>query len=273
MISNWGNVAMVLSGLALVLSVFGCVVLHELGHALAARKFGIATRDITLYPIGGVARLERMSDNPWEELCIALAGPVVNAGLAALFLVLAGVAYLVWNAAGGVMTTSVLEGNAFSWGFTIVSFLFMLTMANVMLGVFNLLPAFPMDGGRVLRAVLAMILPRLRATEIAATIGSVLALALGLLGIITWTPMLFLLAAFVFLAGRQELMVLRYKDLARDTPNSSPSEPEAERGDVNPVPPTAIPEHFTGILWDTRARVWVVWKDGRPIETIGRRQE
>jgi Zn-dependent protease len=266
-----------LGSVAFVIPLFGCVVLHELGHALAARYFGIKTRDITLYPIGGVARLERMSEKPWEELCISLAGPVVNAGLALVFLLLSGVAYLIWNAAGGVMAmeaqaeevglVSTSAGGFLGAGLTVIKFLWLLVMANVMLGVFNLLPAFPMDGGRVLRSLLAMVLPRLRATEIAANIGALLALMLAGLALLTWTPMLLLLAAFVFLAGRQELMALRYKEMVKTMPPQDAG--QADNNDVNPVPQTAIPDRFTGILWDGQARVWVVWKDGQPVGTIG----
>jgi Zn-dependent protease len=266
---HWGNAVRVAVALAFIAALFSFVVLHELGHALAARYFGIQTRDITLYPIGGVARLERMSEKPWEELCIALAGPVVNAGLAVLLLLATVLAFLFWNTGGGLVTAALVTGNAEAVGLDIVTFLGGLALANVVLGVFNLLPAFPMDGGRVLRALLAMRMSRLRATEIAANIGAGLALLLALLGLAGGGLMMFLVAAFVFLAGRQELFMLRHREFMKQM---APEPPTAEEPEISPVAPTAIPERFTGILWDGQARVWVVWQDGRPVGTIGGRR-
>src|SRR5262245_5986314 len=170
--------------LALVGAVFGCVVLHELGHALAARRFGIATRDITLYPIGGVARLERMSEKPWEEFWIAVAGPAVNlliAGLLGFFLTFS-------RAVHQVVPLPPLG----------LEFLTMLMFLNLGLVAFNLVPAFPMDGGRVLRALLALRLGQLRATQIAVNIGMVLAVLMGVVGIlVTGNFMMVFLAVFV----------------------------------------------------------------------------
>src|SRR5262249_8272153 len=188
--------------LFLVLAVFGCVVLHELGHALAARRFGIATRDITLYPIGGVARLERMSEKPWEEFWIAVAGPAVNlliAGLLGFFLTFS-------RAVRPFLPLPPLG----------LEFLSMLMFLNLGLVAFNLVPAFPMDGGRVLRALLALRLGQLRATQIAVNIGMVLAVLMGVVGIlVTGNFMMVFLAVFVYFAGQQELAALYEREAQR----------------------------------------------------------
>lgn len=175
-----------LLGLSVVLSAFGCVLLHELGHALMARRFGIGTKDITLYPIGGVARLDRMPRSPGAELLIALAGPAVNLAIAAglTFLGLFGLGY-------GVTNLDALASQ--------------LVVINLVLAVFNLMPAFPMDGGRVLRAALSGWLGRLRATEIAATLGRGLAVAFGLFSLFNGQYMAMFLSMFIFFAAGNEL--------------------------------------------------------------------
>jgi len=198
LLSADGSFAGALASVIFVFAVFGCVVLHELGHALMARQFGIGTRDITLYPIGGVASLERMPRRPAHELAIALAGPAVNVLIAAvLFAVLVvgdiGTGGLLLDFAGG-------------------SFLANLLFVNVALVVFNMLPAFPMDGGRVLRAFMAMRLPYLRATEIAVRVGQAVAVVLGLVGLVTGGTLLFV-AFFVFLAAQAELAMARASEL------------------------------------------------------------
>ncbi|TWU35229.1 putative zinc metalloprotease Rip3 [Novipirellula aureliae] len=175
---------------AFVLSVFGCIVLHELGHALTARQFGIQTSDITLLPIGGVASLERMPRSPWQELAIAIAGPAVNVAIAASFLV--GLPILAASSALPVFAIALLSK---------------LAWVNVALVVFNMLPAFPMDGGRVLRATLALTLPYRTATRVAVGVGQVVAIGLAIVGLMTGNLLLMLLAGFVFLAAQSEVML------------------------------------------------------------------
>lgn len=185
------------SGMLLLSAVFGCVLLHEFGHALTARRFGIATRDITLYPIGGIARLERMPRKPGPELVIALAGPAVNVAIAAAL------------AAVLAITGSLSAASIVPFG----SFWTSLMVINVGLAVFNLIPAFPMDGGRVLRALLSGWLGRPRATAVAAYVGQALAVAFGawsILGNGSWINAL--LALFVYLAAGQELAASRAEE-------------------------------------------------------------
>jgi Zn-dependent protease/predicted transcriptional regulator len=183
---NWGEV---LNGILFILALFLCVVLHEYGHALTARRYGIKTRDITLYPIGGVARLERMPEKPIEELWVALMGPAVNVIISAvLFAYLAATNTLV-----PLTSLTVASG----------SFAERLMMVNIWLVLFNLIPAFPMDGGRVLRALLAMRMDFVRATQIAANIGQGLAFVLGFIGLFS-NPFLLFIAFFVWIGASQE---------------------------------------------------------------------
>ncbi len=184
-----GTLSAVINGVAFILALFACVVLHELGHALTARRFGIKTRDITLLPIGGVAALERMPSDPRQEILVALAGPAVNVVIAAL---LWG---WLWLADGWVPAERLTVTGG--------PFLERLMVVNLFLALFNLLPAFPMDGGRVLRAWLAMRMDYNVATRTAASIGQGLAFGLGLLGLL-YNPFLLFIALFVWIGAASE---------------------------------------------------------------------
>jgi len=255
-----GQIGWALYSIMMIPAVFGCVVLHELGHALTARKYGIETRDITLYPIGGVARLERLPQRPIEEFWIAVAGPAVNVAIAIL---LSGLILV----AGMSFSISAVDSLA-------NLILIHLLWVNVGLTLFNMLPAFPMDGGRVLRALLATRLGQLRATTIAVQIGVAMAAVFCFLGLFSmvsriegwlFNPMLALVGLFVFFAGQQELAAVRYRYAYRSH----------EPLDVIPVPedefdwPTANPRgEFSGFTWDSGSGRWIEWRNGRPVHTI-----
>ena len=192
-------------GVIFVLLLFLCVVLHEFGHALAAKAFGINTPDITLLPIGGVARLERMPEEPKQELLIAVAGPAVNVVIALGLFV-----------AGGSFINPFVNPAAPER----VGLVSQLLIINVLLVAFNLLPAFPMDGGRVLRALLATRMSYARATQIAATVGQGFAFVFGFIGLI-WNPFLIFIALFVYIGASQEAALAQMKDVSRRFPVSS----------------------------------------------------
>ncbi len=189
-----------LRGVLFVTILFACVVLHEFGHIVMARRFGIATPDITLLPIGGVASMERMPEKPYEEILVALAGPAVN-------LVIFAVLFLFLGKVADVASIGELEG-------TREGFLAQVAMANLALVIFNLIPAFPMDGGRVLRALLSMRFDRPRATRIAATIGQALAILIGVVGLMG-NPFLLLIAVFIFIAAGGEAGYTEMQDVTR----------------------------------------------------------
>lgn len=204
--SHWqrdGTSQAVVTGIAFILALFGCVLLHELGHALMARRFGIATHDITLLPIGGVARLEKMPDEPKQELWVALAGPAVN-------VVIAAVLYIWLQISGGwqpVEQLDVARG----------SFVERLMIVNLFLIGFNLLPAFPMDGGRVLRAILAMRMDYAQATRTAAGVGQLMAFGFGFIGLFG-NPFLLFIAFFVWIGATQEASMVQVKSALADIP-------------------------------------------------------
>ena len=238
-----------------ILAIFGCVALHEVGHALAARYYGVHTRDITLYPIGGVASLERMPERPWHEIVISLAGPAVNVVIALGILV-------------GVWARSyVLPVGWSSAEFGVTeAFLGRLFIANAFLAVFNLIPAFPMDGGRVLRALLSFGLPRLDATRAAVGVGSVVAAGLFMIGLVGLPALgvsgfnlsLMLVAGVVFVLGQAELAAVRAQE-ARKLWRRRSAEFLAGTPYADAVQPD---DHFTGWRYDPARRVWSEWRDG-----------
>ncbi|MFM7152107.1 MAG: site-2 protease family protein [Gemmataceae bacterium] len=241
---------------ALLVTVFGCVLLHELGHAMMARYFGIPTRDITLYPIGGIARLESMGSTPFQEVCIALAGPAVN--LAIVLLLTPAVAAFLFLSIP-IQPQFALEQ---SWTNQIASFVSGIWASNLALMIFNLIPVFPMDGGRVFRAILASAVGPLRATEVATAIGLVLGLGLSMTGFWLGSPSMGIVPLFVVMAGRMELRALRQREEDRKLLELPPSAELLEPGwSSQPAP-------FSGFVWDRNQRVWVRWVNGRPVEVL-----
>ncbi|MFN3892489.1 MAG: site-2 protease family protein [Beijerinckiaceae bacterium] len=183
------------SGVAFIVLLFACVLAHEFGHITMARRFGIATPDVTLLPIGGVAALERLPEKPREQLLVALAGPAVNVVIAAVLLLWLTVTADPETLEQGI--SRVQDPN--------VSLVARLAAANIVLFVFNLIPAFPMDGGRVLNAVLSMRMDKTRAIEISARIGQIMAFVFGFLGLANGNPLLVFVAIFVYMAAASEV--------------------------------------------------------------------
>jgi Zn-dependent protease/CBS domain-containing protein len=191
------------TSLVFVLLLFACVLAHEFGHILTARAFGVATPDVILLPIGGVARLERIPEKPSEEFLIAIAGPMVNVVIAVVLI--------------AVAPTHLSAAHLAAMESPNVSMVDRLAEVNLFLAAFNMIPAFPMDGGRVLRALLAIRLGHVRATEIAATIGQWTAFALGFAGLF-FNPLLIFIAIFVYLAAASEAQMVALRAMSRDVP-------------------------------------------------------
>ncbi len=257
-----GSSAQAVTGeLVFLFAVFGCVVLHEVGHALAARSYGIGTRDITLYPIGGVASLESIPEKPSREIAIALAGPAVNLVIAVALLM---------GPVGGELINP--------WAATAVddSGLNLLAVkvfwANVILACFNLLPAFPMDGGRVLRAVLATRMNRVRATATAVGVGSVVAGIFLVTGILTGHFGLIAVAIVVYLLGKIELAGVRFRAAHQEWNEriedwaAPPTERNTERNAAG------VSDGFTGLMWDASHRAWVQYQNGQIVRVINSSQ-
>lgn len=187
-----GGVAEAVWAVLLIMSVFACVVLHELGHSLQVRRYGIDVRDIILLPIGGMARAEKIPENPRQEIIVAIAGPIVNFAIATVLFT------LMFIGPGPLDFDN--------------RFLVNLLFINLVLGVFNLIPAFPMDGGRILRGILAMRMDYLKATRYAKNVGQIIAIAFVVIGFKnTNFIMLPLVAVFVFVGAMTEERIVRIK--------------------------------------------------------------
>ncbi len=201
-----GTLNSIMTNISLVLVLFLCVVLHELGHALTAKKFKIRTQKITLLPIGGVASLEKMPEKPNQELLVALAGPAVNVIIVLLLSLV--VPFRTYFSMDASSLETLLSAS------TTEVFLFYLLIANIMLVLFNLIPAFPMDGGRVLRALLSFKMDRVKATSIAAKLGQFLSIFFFILGFL-FNPFLILIALFIFIGAQSEYQMVRQNALLK----------------------------------------------------------
>jgi Zn-dependent protease len=237
--------------IAFIFAIFGCVVLHEVGHALAARAYGIGTRDITLYPVGGVASLERMPERPGREIAIALAGPAVN-----IVLALGLFAGLLAGALVNPFGLPLAEPGA------IEAFASRVMIANVVLAVFNLLPAFPMDGGRVLRAILAIGMPRTSATAAAVGVGLVVAACMLIAGLLIPNYSFVAVAIVVYLLGQAELVQVRAQAIARQWNQRAG---DWFGGRATGAPPA---RGYTGMVWDETRGVWVQYENGNVVRVI-----
>lgn len=230
--------------------LFLCVLLHEFGHIFTARAFGVTTPYVTLLPIGGVAQLERIPEEPWQEFLIAIAGPLVNVAITILLVVFAG--------AELATTASAVDNSQ-------ISMVDRLAAVNLFLAVFNLIPAFPMDGGRVLRAALASKFGYVRATEIAASIGQFVAFALGFIGLMA-NPILIFIAIFVYLAASSEAHMVALRAVSRGVPVS-----HAMMTRFASLSPEAhVDEAVQTLLATSQGEFPVVDGAGKPVGVLGR---
>ncbi|KEO72468.1 site-2 protease family protein [Anditalea andensis] len=239
--------------LIFVLSIFLCVILHEFGHALTAKKYGIQTKDIILLPIGGLARLEKLPEDPKQELWVALAGPLVNV---VIFLVFSTIISL-----SGIQLVEMeyiqLRGS---------TLLLYIASANLILAIFNMIPAFPMDGGRVLRALLSLKMPRVKATAIAGGIGQALAIGFILTGIF-YNPILVIIGIFIFLGAQAEVTHTKQNSLLKGFTIS-----DAMMTRFQVLPFDAPLSKAIKNLLDGQATHFVVVKDDQPYGTLSREE-
>lgn len=246
------TVAAALEGTGFFAALFFCVLLHEFGHALMARRFGIRTQDITLLPIGGLARLERIPEKPGQEIAVALAGPAVN-------LVIAAILYVILHLSGWLAPLNELELRS-------GLFLNNLMVVNLILVAFNMVPAFPMDGGRVLRAVLALFMHHVTATRIAATIGQGLAILFAIIGFFG-PHMLIVIALFVWIGAAQEASLIEVKSLIEGIPVR-----QAMITEFHSVSPRDTLRHAAQLVMAGSQQDFPVLDDGRFVGVLSRRR-
>ena len=236
-----------------VLAIFLCVTLHELGHALTAQRFKIKTKQISILPIGGVAQLESIPEKPKEELLVALAGPAVNVVIAAILYPFVTIGRDIED-----LTTLSRIGPG--------NFLLALMSINLWLAIFNLIPAFPMDGGRVLRALLAFRLSHAKATTIAASIGQVLAMVFVFLGFF-FNPFLIFIGFFIFLGAQSEAAYAQSKLMLKGF-----TVKDVVMKEIPVIDATASVQEAAGKLLESQNKNFVVYENGKPVGTLSRDQ-
>ncbi len=239
------------SSTVFLLLLFACVLAHEFGHIFTARAFGVATPDVTLLPIGGLARLERIPEEPYQELLIAIAGPLVNVAIAMALVLFAG--------------AHLQAGDLYAVESPRVSMLDRLAAVNIFLAVFNMIPAFPMDGGRVLRALLATKLGFVRATGVAAAIGQAVAFGLGFIGLF-YNPMLIFIAIFVYLAAASEAHAVAMRTMSQGVPVSTAMMTQY----ATLTPDAPVEEAVQTLLRTSQSEFPVIDGAGKPIGLLGR---
>lgn len=249
------NSIQILWSVLFILCIFLTVFMHELGHALTAKKFGIKTKDITLLPIGGVAQLERLPEKPSEELMVAFAGPMVNIVLA-----------LITSLFISLPNTSQEMVAQLENGVNAGNFFLNFYLVNIILAFFNLIPAFPMDGGRVLRALLSYKLERHQATKIAARIGQALAIGFVLLGFYS-NPFLIFIGIFVFMGAQIESEYTESKYMLKGYKVRDVLMKQYPTIDYNETLETAVK-----LMLDSQNKHFLVTENGIPMGTLNREQ-
>jgi len=252
---NGYNLIQTLWSILFVLSIFVTVVMHELGHALAAKNYGIKTKDITLLPIGGLARLEKLPEKPVEELVVAFAGPLVNVVLALM------TGFVISIPDDPDMLTAKLSGGVDGHNFLLNFFI-----VNIVLAIFNLIPAFPMDGGRVLRALLAFKFKRHIATRIAARIGQLIAIGFIILGFFK-NPFLIFIGLFVIMGAQMEAEYTESRFFLKGYKVRDVIMKQYQTIDANELLKTAI-----AILLDSQSKIFLITENNEPVGTLNRDQ-
>jgi Zn-dependent protease/CBS domain-containing protein len=247
-----GGADAALGAVIFLILIFACVLAHEFGHIFTARAFGVTTPDVTLLPIGGVARLASIPEKPVEEFLIAIAGPLVNVAIAFLLIAFAGA-----QLQPDIASTALDNAR--------VSLVDKLAIVNLFIALFNMIPAFPMDGGRVLRALLSIRLGFVRATELSASIGQGLAFLLGFLGLL-YNPLLIFIAIFVYLAASAEAHMVALRAVAHGIPAAAAAMTQI----ATLAPQAQIDEAVQTLLQTSQSEFPVIDEASRPVGLLGR---
>jgi Zn-dependent protease/predicted transcriptional regulator len=252
-IASGMKLSQVLWSMLFLVAIFVCITLHEYGHAIVASQFGINARKITLYPIGGIASLEKLPDHPKQELLISIAGPAVSFTIAALMFLFAP-----QKISAGLFKnyTNIIDST---------NIVYSIGVFNLILGLFNLIPAFPMDGGRIFRALLAFKLNYIKATAIAASVGKVIAGLFIIAGLVTMNILLMVIGVFIILFANAEESYLRLKSLVHGLRLK-----EVLMNDYESIDGRMKVNEAANILDSHHSKYFIVMEDGKPIGTLNR---